>query len=243
MKKLHEAIALRKGEIGRNQARLTEICHAFKKPLVFAGMAKSYEPIEESGEKLPAENKRVQRTVEADLGSIQVSLLSLWDTVGSVEWGNCEAKGDLVVDGTTVMPNVPVTALLFLETQLTNLRTTVEAIPTLSPDFTWMKDENDGLFKTELVKTHRNIKHQRAIVLYDATDKHPAQTQLIEEPKLAGYWNSVQHSGAMPATRKEVLVGRVEKMLDAVKAARARANSCEAPVVNTAPILNFLFAE
>jgi hypothetical protein len=239
--KLHEAIALRKGEVGRNKARLTEVYKALQKAVVYGGFVKSYEPCEQDGEQLPSETKRVQRTVAKDLGAVQTSLLTLWDTVASVEYGNCTAKGDIEIDGQTVMKDVPVTTLLFLETQLNDLRTTLEAIPTLSPDYAWSLDENDGLFKTDVVKTHRNVKHTRPIVLYDATPEHPAQTQLIEEPKLAGYWNAVQHSGACPAVRKVVLTSRVEKMLDAVKSARARANGSLAPVINMAPILNYIF--
>ena len=241
MAKLHERIGLRKGEIGRNKARLTEILHGFKKPVIFGGFAKSYEAVDEGGEQLPGENKRVQRKVSDDLTSIRESLRALWDTVGSVEAGNCEAKADIVVGGTPIMENVPVTNLLFLEKQLTDLRTATENIPTLSPDFNWSLDENSGLYKTGEVKTHRNVKHMQPIVLHPPTVEHPAQTQLVEETKLAGYWNSVQHSGAMPATQKTILVGRVEQMLDAVKAARARANGEEAPNVDTSSILEFIF--
>ena len=240
--KLHEAIALRKGEVGRNQARLTEVNKAFGKAPIFNGFTKSYERIDDEGELLPSENKRVQRSVENELGVVRDSLNTLWSTVGSVEAGNREASANIDVNGQVIAENVPVTTLLFLETQLTNLRTCLENIPTLSPDFEWTKDANDGLFKTGETKTHRNVKHTRAIVKYPHSEQHPAQTELIEEPKLAGYWNSVQHSGAMQSTRKAVLTSRVEIMLDAVKSARARANGSEAPDVSFSPILDFIFA-
>jgi hypothetical protein len=241
VKKLHEAIAQRKGEIGRNKARLTDAYQGFQKPTIFNGFVKTYKPVDADGEQLPGENKRVQRNVSANLNSIRESLNTLWDVHSSVERGNCDARGDIVVNGETILADVPVTSLLFFENQLTDLRTTVEKIPTLSPDFIWTKDENDGLYKTDVVTTHRNVKSQRAIVLYDATPDHPAQTSLIEEPKLAGYWHGVQHSIAAPATEKAALLSRVETLLDAVKAARARANSSEAPTVDTSPILNYIF--
>lgn len=240
--KLHEAIALRKGEIGRNKARLTKIYANFQKPASFGGFVKTYEKTEDSGEDLPGENKRVQNTVNASLEAVQSSLESLWNTVGSVEYGNCDALADIEVDGTSILANVPVTALLFLETQLTDLRTTLENIPTLSPDFEWEMDANDGLYKTNVVQTHRNKKVQKAITLVAQDEHHPGQAELITVDELAGYWNSVQHSGAMPAVRKAVIVGRVESMLDAVKAARARANSNDAPSVSMANILQFIFA-
>ncbi len=240
--KLHEAIALRKGEVGRNKARLTEVLKGFKKPAIFAGFVKTYDNLVEDGEILPGESKRVQRNVEDDLKTVKESLGTLWGTVASVERGNCDARGDIVVNGETILSDVPVTTLLFLETQLTDLRTTAEAIPTLSPDFEWVRDENDGLFKTPVVQTHRNKKATKAIVKYDATEHHPAQTDLITVDELAGYWNTVQHSGAMQSVRKAVIVGRIEQMLDAVKAARARANASEAPKFDTSAILNFIFA-
>jgi len=240
--KLHEAIALRKGEVGRNKAKLTEIYKRFQKPVIFNGFVKTYEPVDDDGEKLPGEAKRVQHNVAEDLAAIRESLGTLWSTYGSVEVGNCTAKGDVIVGGETILENVPVTMLLFLENQLTDLRTTVEAIPTLSPDFDWEKDENSGLYKTDVVKTHRNVKHMKAIVKYPHSEHHPAQTEMVEEPKLAGYWNNIQQSGAMPTTRKAVLLARVGQMLDAVRAARARANGNDAPKADFSPILAHIFA-
>lgn len=45
-------------------------------------------------------------------------------------------------------------------------------------------------------------KTQRPIVLYDATDNHPAQAQLITEDVLAGLQEKVDISGAIPSTEK-----------------------------------------
>ena len=239
--KLHEAIALRKGEVGRNKARVTDIYKGFQKPAIFNGFAKSYEPLDNEGEQLPSDSKRVQRSVTTNLTEIQESLRSLWDIHSSVERGNCSARGDIEVNGETILADVPVTSLLFLENQLTDIRTTVEQIPTLSPDFDWTYDEEAGQWKTGVVMTHRNTKHMQAIVKYPHSPEHPAQAELIEVPKLAGYWNSVQHSGALPATQKTILLSRVETMLDAVKAARARANSNDAPAVDTSPLLGYIF--
>jgi hypothetical protein len=40
-------------------------------------------------------------------------------------------------------------------------------------------------------------------VLYDATEHHPAQTQLISEDVIVGWWETVKHSGAIPRPRQE----------------------------------------
>lgn len=241
--KLHEAIALRKGEVGREKSSLTGIYQLIQKPALFEGMSKTYDPVEEKGEQLPPENVRVQQNVEDLLKLIRSGKTTLWNTCAAVDYGNMNARADVVVDGQTVLTGVPVTTLLFLETQLTDLKTIVEKLPVLSPDFTWAKDENSGLFTTEKVQTHRNRKLMKAIVLYHATEKHPAQTQLVEDTILAGYWNQVKQSGAIPATRKAIMAGRVEAILNAVKTARARANGEDAPTVNISdPVFNFIFA-
>lgn len=239
--KLHEAIALRKGEIGRNKSLLAELLHGFKKPAIFNGMVKSYESLDDDGEKLPPESKRVQRQVSKDLKTAQSSIAKLWGIIGAVEIGNTDAKADIEIDGKTIMTGVPVTMLLFLETQLTDMRTLVENIPTLSPDHNWTQDENDGLYKSENVQTHRNKKVQKAITLVAQDEHHAGQAELITVDELAGYWNAVQHSGAMPEVKKAQLVGRVERMLDAVKAARARANGDEAAKADFSPILDNIF--
>lgn len=76
--------------------------------------------------------------------------------------------------------------------------------------------------------TTKTKKEQRPIVLYDATDKHPAQTQLITEDVSIGTWKTVKQSGAIPVPRKKVLLERVDKLLKAVLVAREQANSVEA---------------
>jgi hypothetical protein len=240
--KLHELIALRKGEVGRSESRLNEIKKRLLKPSIYSGFAKTYEPIDEEGETLPPEFKRVQRNVDSELKDAQESILKLWNTVAAVELGNCEAKEDIVVNGETILEQVPVATLLFLEKQLFHVRTIIEAIPTLSPDYEWKRDENDGLHKTDVVKTHRNVKHTKVITLVQQDEHHAGQATTIEEPKLAGHWNTVQHSGALPEVRKTLLLGRVEDMLDGVQAARARANTSEAKEMNTKRIIDFIFA-
>ena len=80
------------------------------------------------------------------------------------------------------------------------------------------------LAKTEVVSSSPTC---RPLVLYDATKEHPAQTQLVTEDIVAGYWNTVKYSGAMPAPQKVAMAERVEKLLRAVKEAREAANIIE----------------
>ena len=65
-------------------------------------------------------------------------------------------------------------------------------------------------------------------MLYDATEHHPAQTQLISEDVVVGTWTTVKQSGAMPAPMKKRVLKRIETLANAVKFAREQANSIEA---------------
>jgi hypothetical protein len=131
------------------------------------------------------------------------------------------------VNGSVLVDNAPVSYLLFLEKQLTDLRTFFGNLPVLDEGEDWSEDANSGLYKAQETKTHRTKKLQRPIVLYNATVEHPAQTQLITEDVLAGFWSQVKQSGAIPKPRKQELSERVETLLRAVKEAREEANICE----------------
>jgi hypothetical protein len=105
----------------------------------------------------------------------------------------------------------------------------------------WAKHDGAGLFRTAPIATHRTKKVQKPIVLYDATKEHPAQTQLITEDVVVGYWDTVKHSGALPAPRKKELISRIEKLSQAVKFAREKANAADAETVTVGkPIFDYL---
>lgn len=101
-------------------------------------------------------------------------------------------------------------------------------LPVLDNAEKWSLSSASGLFETDAVHTLRTKKTQRPIALYGATDKHPAQTQLIVEDVIAGFWHTVRHSEAMPKPEKDKIMGRVEKQIIAVKEAREKANDADA---------------
>jgi hypothetical protein len=75
-----------------------------------------------------------------------------------------------------------------------------------------------------------------------ATDKHPAQVEMIQEDQSVGTWTTVKFSGAMPATRVAEMLERVERLQKAVKFAREEANSREVEQQNIGKkVFNYLF--
>jgi hypothetical protein len=245
MAKLNQVIAIEKGIKSRTYGELTELNKAVQKPELFNGFSKTYEKKEEADETLPAESKRVQFTAPEVLRSAERLMSELINTTARKDYTNCAAAADVLVDGEPIMKNAPVSFLLFMEKQLTDLRTFIGNLPVLDSAEDWNKDPNSGLYKTRDIQTHRTKKVVKPIVLYPATEQHPAQTQLISEDVIAGFWNHVKHSGAMPLPEKQKKLAKVEKLLQAIKQAREEANGQEevnTPEVGKA-VFNYILGE
>lgn len=227
MAKLNQMVAVRKGLRARTEARVTAIYHQFQKPALFAGLTRTYQPREENGENFPTEKLLVQRNVEDDLQSTATHLTKLWDVVATIDWANQKAKGDVVIDGTVVLPDAPVPFLLFLDKQLEDLRTQVGKAPTLDPETRWEADSSNGGARSEEVMTTRARKVPRVITKAPATSAHPAQTEVFMFDEIVGDWTLTRFSGAMSAARKRQILSRIEQLSDAVKQAVESANETE----------------
>jgi hypothetical protein len=224
MTKLNQIIAVEKGIKSRSFQELTDAHQAVQKPSLLSGIARTYQPKDEEGEQLPPESTRVQIRSDEVLRDIAVSLTRLFDVTASKDATNCVARADVKLDGEVLIGDVPVTYLLFLEKQLTDLHTFVKKLPVLDNAETWVFNESADCYSTEPVRTIRTRKVPRNHVKAEATEKHPAQVEVYYEDVAVGYWNTVKFSGAMPAKRVSELLGRVEKLQQAVKFAREEAN-------------------
>jgi hypothetical protein len=243
MAKLNQILAIEKGIKTRVYAEFTELHQATQKPTLMNGFHKSYQPRDEDGETYPSESQKVQHNANDVLDRVARSLTELFDITATKDWANCAARADVVIEGKTLLEGVPATYLLFLEKQLTDLSTFVSKMAELDAGSDWNVDPGTGLFKTDPTATQRTKKVQRPIVLYDATEHHPAQTQLITEDVVAGQWTTIKYSGAIPAPRKKQLLARIEKLSNSVKYAREQANAAEAPDKKLArEVFEFLFA-
>jgi hypothetical protein len=228
MAKLNQILAIEKGIKTRVYAEFTELHQATQKAPLMNGFHKSYQPRDEEGETYPPESQKVQHSAVEVLERVAVSLAELFDITATKDWTNCSARADVLIDGRVLLKDVPATYLLFLEKQLGDLHTFVGKMAELDPGSDWSVDPGTGLYKTEPTQTQRTKKVQRPITLYEATKEHPAQTQLITEDVIAGAWVTIKYSGAIPAPRKKQLLGRIEKLSNAVKFAREQANAAEA---------------
>lgn len=230
--KLNQVIAIEKGIKTSTKDVIDSEYKAIAHPTLFDGFHKRYKPLTEGGETFPPETKVVQKRADQSLRLVTDAWTKLFDVTAQKDYANCQARADVVVDGKTLLTGVPVTYLLFLEKQLVDLRSFVTRLPTLDTSETWTLDANQGLFVAPPSSTHRTKKVQKALVLYQATDKHPAQTQLITEDETVGHWEQTKYSGALSAPAKEHLLGRIDRVVTAVKVAREAANAVDAPPVS-----------
>jgi len=242
--RLHQLLAVEKDSKNNAQRVITDFYHKIEKSALFSGISRRYRPVDEDGEKLPPESTLVQLRVEDSFPEVQEAMLKLFDLTIAKEDANQTAKADIVVDGVKVLENVPVCALLFLEKQVTDLSAFVERLPVLDPSEQWERDQAQNCWATLPVETHRTKKIPRAFVKAPATDKFPAQVEMVHEDVIAGYWTTVKFSGALPAERKAQLKDKVAKLRAAIKVAREDANTVRVGERKMgAAILGYLFTK
>ena len=240
--KLNQIIAIGNGEKSRAKKVITKIYQKLDKEILFSGITKTYEPIDEEGEQLPKEEKFVQMTVDDSIKEVKQVLTDMFNVVATQDIANCIAKADVEVDGKVILSDVPVTHLLFLEKQLEDIHTFVNTLPVLDPSEKWSFNEQANCFLSEEKRTIRTKRTPEVIVKYEATDKHPAQTELIYIDKSAGYWHTIKFSGATSKQKKDLLLEKILKLQKAVKFAREEANNTEIDKSNFGNlILDYIF--
>lgn len=222
--KLNQVVALVKDRKVRFEKNKTEIYHRFQKGDLATGFTRVFTPKHEDSERLPPENKRVQVVVDDQIKNLRGDFVSLLDTVLTQDFGNTETKASLQL-GELSLDNVPVTYLLFLDKQLADLMTLVQAMPVLDQNEQWSLDSTNGLYKTATTSTNKTKVVPEPIVLYDATEHHPAQTQILNKTISDGTWDTTKYSGAITPERKKTIVNRITQLQETVKLAREEANT------------------
>lgn len=229
---LNQVIALVKGAKPRAETALTKAYHGIQRTEPLSGISRTYRPKDEDGDQYPSEGNAVQISVTQIVDEAAAELAKLFDLTATLETGNTLAKADVVVDGQVLLPDVPVTFLLFLEKKLVDLITFISKLPVLDPSQRWTFDSATNTYRTDPVETIKSKKIPRNHVKAPATDKHPAQVEVYQEDVLVGYWTTTKFSGALEAKRVAELLVRAQKLQDAVKLAREKANSTEVTKVS-----------
>lgn len=224
--RLSQVLAVEKQIKNKCNDRGAEILKLLQKPELFDGHRRDFAPATDTSEQIPSDSKLVTYYVPKLLKEAVELQAELIDTTYTKDTGNCSISGTLTLNGKT--HQVPVPFLLWMEKQLLDLKALFTCAPTLDLSKKW-NQESSNLWATEPILVARNKKTPTPLVLYEATDKHPAQVQLIEKETLQGYWSISYISSAIPAEVREGYLARVEELLKEVKQAREEANAIRIP--------------
>lgn len=197
----------------------------------FQGKTRQYEAFSESDKDIPSnESKNMITTVLDRISYTNKVFENVINVIAQKEYTNTVAKADIVVENevgesTILAKDVPATVLLSLESKLTELRGLYSDAPTLDGVKSWReKNGVDNVFTTEPTITVRSVEEKVPVTLSPATDKHPAQVQLIGKAVPKGKFTTVEESGELTPKRKHEILNKIDNLLMSVKKARAKAN-------------------
>jgi len=162
------------------------------------------------------------------------------DAVLQKESTNQRANADIVVDGVTIATNIPATFLLGLESRLKYIKGMYVSIPTLQPGIKWEIDlsQSTEVFKRVYPEERfRTKKVRRNHEIAPATDKHPAQVEVYDENINVGKIVTDTWCGMITTAQKSAILGRVDKLIRAVKKARQQANATEVVDITIGKVL------
>lgn len=235
MGKLHELLAVEGARRGAFDKILAETTQVFgNRQDLFMGALRTYEPYanEDAAEKGVVERHAMTSTVKQRLEYLGQYFVDYVDTVYQKEMTNQEARGSIVFEGRVLAENLPVTFLLNIESTLARVRETLNATPTHQAGVSWVPDP-EYVIQPVVKGEHPEIqtKTKKIIVPFElspATKEHKAQVEKLTEDKPIGKFYRQLWSGMItPAEKSEILL-RMDKMIEAVRTARQRANDQEA---------------
>lgn len=229
--KLHQLLAVVTDRKGQATKIITETGVAFsKKASHFHELVRTYQPKDLEGETLPDEKSPMVTTVHAKLDWTWRAVSRWVDIVIQQEMTNTVARADVVLEGRVLLKDVPSLALLTLEkTILPAVRVMLNVIPTYDPSESWSEDPDRGenIWRAEPRFKVRNKKLMKPVVLYEATEHHPANVEKVSEDIQIGMFEERRWSGELSPTAKAEIMERFDELAAAVKKARMAANTCK----------------
>jgi hypothetical protein len=235
MGKLHELLAVeanRKNAFSKildeTKAVFKNKGHLFTESIRWQKLFKA-----EAGQEAESVVERVAMTstVPMKLNYMAGFVTDYLDVCYQKELTNQDAKADLVVDGVELAHDVPATCLLGLEQKLARVRSVIDGIPTRVPGLEWVPDTGhkfQGVVKTKYPEvTNKTKKVITPFELSPATDKHPAQVEKLTEDKIIGKFEKTMWAGVLSPAEKSDVLKRMDKLIEACKIARMKANEQE----------------
>ncbi len=238
MSQLHETLAAENDIKNQWKQINEETLHVFGKPAMFTGKVTKLtmtkpgldEATKAAAEAIGTVHEALGTTVDARLGYTADFFIRLVNHRLQKDLTNQKAVANIIVDGQVIAENVPATFLLDLEDRLAGYRNIYASIPTLDIKKEWSEDTQlgKGVWRTKHAevksKTEKGFDFR---VLVAATDKHPAQVEKWQTDPVVGKYETTEFSGMWTSARKAEVLSRCDKLIVAVREARARANQTQ----------------
>jgi len=231
---LHELLAVEGDLAGVAKKIVEEAAHTFKnKGDHFYGshkVLKMFDENKQNEEAAGESHKEMVTTVDQKLLYVFDHVMQYYDAILQKEATNQNARSDLVVDGVEIAKDVPATFLLGMESRLKVVRSMCESIPTFSPGIRWVEDTSrgEGVFRAEHPEvTNKTEQVLRFLEVSKATNQHKAQVETWKDNVPVGTYTSERWCGMYSPAQKSNILGRLDKLIQAVKQARQRANKTE----------------
>lgn len=233
MAKLHELLAVKTNLDGQADKAVGDQKDLFnKKRHHFGSQIKQFTPLAEGSKTTVEEQSEIQTTVAKELEWLSGIFAKHMDNTYQIDIANTQARADVVLEDdkdTVLLKNVPTTALLAMEGQITKIQELVTAIPTLDPSKGFMPDaqKGPGYFQARETVNNRTKKVKKVLIKYEATKEHPAQTEVYDADEVTGTLRTQEWSTLVTPAQKADMLDRCDILLRAVRRARSRANDFE----------------
>jgi hypothetical protein len=242
--RLHQLIPVLKSVKQATEKAITEIYHKAQKADFFSGLSKTYTPRDDEGFVYPGESKPVTLKTTDLIARFAAESAEVYDLALMQDCANTEAFADVLVNGQVLLAQVPVTHLLFLESQLVEVKTFLGKLQVLPIDKEWTYSSEKGCYVTPVKETVKSKKATIFQTVADATEHHPAQVREVSQDINEGTWKTQEYSSALPGDRQKELLRRVDVLIRAVIQARQEANLQEiSPKRSSDIIFGYLFGE
>ena len=245
--KQHELLAF-ESDIKHNAntiARETE--HIFDRSSSFDEFSKTYTAYVEGDKDIPeSEKKLMTTTVKERIDYNTKALIKAVNVLATKENTNTLAKADIIIlddDGAveeTLATDVPVSALLSMEKQFQEYKKIYAKIPTFNTETAWIKGVNtEGVdcYQESDVKVTVRTRTETITESFNPNpttggDKFKLEPRDKKIVKPVGEYKTTTKTGRMSPKDKADMMARVDSVLSAIKAARAKANSIEVVELN-----------
>lgn len=230
MGKLYELLSVEPSLAGQFNKMILEAQQVFNKRELFEGYTKKLEMFDAARQNEEStEVKIASYTVDKKLDYLAKFVVDYFDAFAQKEASNQLAKADIVIDDVALVKDVPSYALLGFEDKLLKIRQVLETIPTLAPGIDWVETDEIGIFKDKnQVMRSKTEKSKQFKEIAPPTQQHKAQVEVWDSDVPVGRYIETKMSATLTPARKSQLIGRCDKLIQAVKTARQRANAVEA---------------